>query len=204
MAGKTVTINDKNDAAKAAAEYGVDWPSGVRGRKPTTKLYDAIVAAGDTVAGDYCKPSTRVAPVGPGKREYDVTRKFLVEQQTSKGVRKMPRKETVRVNVSELRDLLNHHKRGQLGHSRIVDAVRMLRDAGTKFDGWSDEEITGASVTPVVPKPSKTAEKGAESPVKPRNARAKGSQSGSKSKPRSKAVKPSESVEDKTPESVPA
>lgn len=201
MAGKTVTINNKDDAAKAAADYGVVWPSGVRGRKPTTKLYDAIVAAGDTVAGSYCKPSVRTTPVGPGERNYDVSRTVMVERETSKGKRKMPKRETVRVNVGELREILNHHARGKLGHSRIVEALRMLRDKGNSFAGWSDAEIDGANITLVTPKASKPA-KGAETAVKPRNARTAGSKPGSKSKPRSKAVSPV--VEPAEPETVPA
>lgn len=187
MAGKTVTINDKDDAAKAATEYGVVWPSGVRGRKPTTKLYDAIVAAGDTVAGSYCKPSVRTTPVGPGERNYDVSRTVMVERETSKGKRKMPNRETVRVNVGELREILNHHARGKLGHSRIVEALRKLRDAGSNFTDWSDADIDAASVKLVTPKVAKGK---AETAVKPRNARTAGSKSGSKSKPRSKETSP--------------
>lgn len=149
----TVEINSLDEAKAAAAVYGVDWPSG-RGKPPVVRLWNAVTEAGDTITGTYVsEPKTRLATAAPGERDYDISRTVMVERQTKSGKRKMPSKETVRLNVREIRDLVNNNGvRGRVSRSNILGALAKLQEAGSHAQGWSFEDIFAAKIVPVTPK----------------------------------------------------
>ena len=168
-----VEINSLADAKDAAKAYGVEWPEG-RGKPPVVRLRAAIEAKGDAITGSYVKPRASVLkPAGAGKREYDVTVTQVTERKPdSKGYRRKIKKDhDIRVNVAELRDVLNLHQRGTLGRSNIISALVKLRAAkDARLELFTEAEITAAVVKPVAvtedakPKAVETSAKAASKP----------------------------------------
>jgi hypothetical protein len=196
-----IEINDHATAKTIAATYGVKWPAG-QGRHPVVALYNAIVAAGDTVTGSYVpNPKATLKPAAPGARDYAISRTVMVERKTSKGTRKMPSKETITVNVREIRELMsNTGVRGKVAKSTILGALAALRAAKDRTTDWSDDDIASAVIKPIPVKvPSKSA-KAAVSKAKPA---AKPAKSQSKGKDAT-AVVDAASVADSLPETATA
>lgn len=189
---QTITINDRATAKAAADRVGVKWPV-AQGKPPKTALYNALTKLGFEVQGTYLpKPKPKMAPVAPGKREYEITRTHT-GKPNSKGERKpLAQPEKIRVSIGELRRILHaEDMKGTLGDSRIREAVVKLREAKKLFVGWEDVDIAQASITPVAtvaveqpdagalaaldavltPEPAKPAAKAPAKPRTPRSSR---------------------------------
>jgi hypothetical protein len=147
---KTIEINDRFTAKAAAAKVGVKWPTGP-GKPPKTALWNALTKLGFDVRGTYLPKPVKLAPVGAGQREYEITRTHT-GKPNSKGERKaLDKPETIRVSIKALREILHlEGVKGSLGDSRIREAISKLRAANKLFIGWEDADITKATVVPVV------------------------------------------------------
>jgi hypothetical protein len=149
-AKKTIEINDRATAKAVADRVGVKWPV-AQGKPPKATLWRKLVALGFEVKGSYLpKPAVKLAPVGVGKREYEITRTHT-GKPNSKGERKaLAQPETIRVSIGELREVLRAEgMKGSLGDSRIREAVAKLREAKKLFVGWEDVDIAQAGITPI-------------------------------------------------------
>jgi hypothetical protein len=211
MSEKVIVINDRVTAKAAAAKVGVKWPV-AQGKPPKTALWNALTELGFEVQGTYLPKPVKLAPVGAGQREYEITR-TLYGKPNSKGERKpLAKGETIRVSIKVLREILHAEgMKGSLGDSRIREAISELRKSEKLFVGWEDADIAKASITPVVgvqepdagalaaldavlapeqaPKP---AAKAPSTPRKPRNSRAKGKDTGESALAPETAVQPEE------------
>lgn len=197
MSEKVIEINDRVTAKAVAERVGVKWPV-AQGKPPKTALYNALTEKGFEVRGTYLPKPVKLAPVGAGMREYEITR-TLYGKADSKGNRKpLAKGETIRVSIKVLREILHAEgMKGSLGDSRIREAISELRKSGKLFIGWEDADIAKASITPVagVQEPDagalaaldavlapeqapKPAAKAPSKPRAPRNSRAKGKDTG--------------------------
>jgi hypothetical protein len=211
---KTIEINDRATAKAVAGRVGVKWPV-AQGKPPLSALWYALDKLGFEVTGTYVPKPVKLAPVGAGQREYEITR-TLYGKPNSKGERKpLAKGETIRVSIKVLREILHAEgMKGSLGDSRIREAISELRKSEKLFIGWEDADIAKASITPVVgvaepdanalaaldavltpEEPAKVAEKAPSKPRAPRNSRAKGKGTPAVSTPET-AVQP---VSEETP-----
>jgi hypothetical protein len=192
-AKQTIEINDRETAKAVAARVGVKWPV-AQGKPPKTALYNKLDELGFEVKGSYLPKPVKLAPVGAGQREYEITR-TLYGKPNSKGESKpLAKGETIRVSIKTLREILHAEgMKGSLGDSRIREAVSKLRAAKKLFIGWEDADIAKAVIVPVAGvvepdatalaaldavltpvEPAKVAEKAPSKPRAPRNSRARG------------------------------
>jgi hypothetical protein len=190
-AKKTIEINDRATAKAIAARIGLKWPV-AQGKPPLSALWYKLTELGFEVTGTYVPKPKKLAPVGAGQREYEITRTHTGKPD-DKGVRKpLDKPETIRVSIKVLREILASNGPGTLGDSRIREAVTKLRASGKLFIGWEDADIAKATVVPVVavetpdenalavldavltpPEPEQEAAKpAAKAPSKPRASRA--------------------------------